>query len=313
MTWPYMAPSNLVCTYSIVARDPQTGRLGVAVQSHWFSVGGLVGWAEAGVGAVATQSMVRVDYGPLGLQRMGAGLSAPQALAQLLAQDDGRDLRQVAMVDSSGCVAVHTGERCIAEAGHEVGSEFSVQANMMANSQIWTAMGAAYRQAKGDLADRMLQALEAAQAAGGDVRGRQSAAMLIVAADRHAEPWKGVALELRVEDHPDPLTELRRLVGLQRAYEHMNRGDELLGTGETEHALQEYRLAAHLAPEVPELPFWHAVTLADLDRLQEALPLFREVFARDPKLVVLLRRLPAAGLLRDDPQMLDRILAVAAP
>ena len=305
------APSQLACTYSIVVRDADTGQLGVAVQSHWFSVGGLVCWAEAGVGAVATQSMVQVSYGPLGLDRMREGLSASEALAELLAADDGRELRQVAMVDAQGRVAAHTGARCIAEAGHQTGEGFSVQANIMANREVWPAMARAYREAQGDLAERLLAALDAAQAAGGDLRGKQSAAMVIVGAEPSAERWEGVLLELRVEDHPDPLVELRHLVKLHRAYEHMNEGDELLGEDRVEEALVQYRTAAQMAPEIPELPFWQAVTLADLGRVDEALPLFGDVFARDPNLAVLVQRLSASGLLRDDPQMMARILSVA--
>lgn len=305
------APSQLACTYSIVARDADTGQLGAAVQSHWFSVGGLVCWAEAGVGAVATQSMVEVSYGPRGLERMRDGLSPSQALAELLAADDGRELRQVAMVDAQGRVAAHTGARCIAEAGHEIGGGFSVQANIMANREVWAGMARAYREAQGDLAERLLAALDAAQAAGGDLRGKQSVAMLIVGAEPSAEPWAGVSLELRVEDHPEPLAELRRLVELHRAYEHMNQGDALLGEDRVEEALVQYRTAAQMAPQIPELPFWQAVTLADLGRVDEALPLFQDVFARDPNLVVLVQRLPGSGLLRDDPQMLARVLSVA--
>lgn len=304
-------PSELAHTYSIVARDPQTGQMGVAVQSHWFAVGGQVCWAEAGVGAVATQSVVRVEYGPQGLDRMRAGLSARKALDELVVADDGRDLRQVAMVDAHNVVAVHTGSRCIAEAGHELGDGFSVQANMMANAQVWPAMALAYREAQGELADRLLAALGAAQAVGGDIRGKQSAAMLIVAEEPHPKPWQGMLLELRVEDHPEPVRELRRLVDLQRAYDHMNRGDELLAQNRVQEALEEYRTAAQMAPEIPELPFWQAVTLADLQRMDEALPLFRDVFARDPNLATLVQRLPASGLLRDDPQMMSRILSTA--
>ncbi len=301
-------PSELAHTFSIVARDSTTGQLGVAVQSHWFGVGRLVCWAEPGVGAVATQAMVRVSYGPLGLERMRQGLSAQQALAELLAADDGRELRQVAMVDAHGHVAAHTGQRCMAAAGHEAGDAFSVQANIMVDSQVWPAMATAYRAAQGDLADRLLAALDAAQAAGGDLRGRQSAALLIVGAQRCAEPWSGVLVELRVEDHPQPLAELRRLLTLHRAYVHMNAGDTLLGQSRVEEALVEYRTAARMAPHIPELPFWHAVTLADLGRVEEALPLFRAVFASDPNLATLVERLPAAGLLRADPPLLARIL-----
>jgi len=301
-------PSELAHTFSIVARDPATGQLGVAVQSHWFGVGREVCWAEPGVGAVATQSLVKVSYGPLGLERMRRGLSAAQALADLLAADEGRELRQVAMVDARGRVATHTGRRCMAAAGHETGDGFSVQANIMVDATIWPAMAGAYRAAQGDLADRLLAALDAAQAAGGDLRGRQSAALLVVGAERCAEPWAGVRIDLRVEDHPQPLVELRRLLTLQRAYDHMNAGDDLLGQNRVEEALAEYRTAAQMAPQIAELPFWHAVTLADLGRIEEALPLFRTVFAADPNLATLVERLPAAGLLHASAPVLARIL-----
>ena len=299
---------RLAHTFSIVARDPETGELGVAVQSHWFSVGSVVTWAEAGVGAVATQSLVEVSYGPLGLALMRAGKSAGEALTALLAADEGRDLRQVAMVDAQGRVAVHTGPRCIAEAGHAVGPGFSVQANIMINSDVWPAMADAYESAEGDLAERLLAALEAGQAAGGDIRGQQSAAILIVKGASTGRPWADTVMDLRVEDHPEPIRELRRLVQIHRAYQHMNRGDERLGEGKVEEALEEYRAAAALAPHIEELPFWQAVTLADLGRLEEALPLFGRVFAVNPAWADLVRRLPASGLLRDDPEMMRRIL-----
>lgn len=308
--WQSLCPARIAHTFSIVARDPESGEMGVAVQSHWFSVGSLVSWAEAGVGAVATQAMVEVSYGPLGLALMRAGQSAPQALKALLTIDGERELRQVAMVDAQGRVDAHTGARCIADAGHETGEGFSVQANMMACPGVWPAMASAYREATGDLAERMLAALEAGQAAGGDVRGRQSASILIVKSASTGRPWADTVMELRVEDHSEPIRELRRLVLLHRAYQRMNRGDELLGAGQVEEALHEYRAAAAIAPHIEELPFWHAVTLADLGRVDEAVPIFREVFARDTHWARLLPRLPRAGLLRDDPHMMERILAL---
>ncbi len=303
-------PARLAHTFSIVARDPASGEMGVAVQSHWFSVGSIVTWAEAGVGAVATQSLVEVSYGPLGLALMRGGKSAPQALEALLVADPERDLRQVAMVDVQGRIATHTGSRCIAEAGHETGADFSVQANMMATPDVWPAMARAYRATAGSLADRLLAALEAGQAAGGDVRGQQSAAILVVKGDSTGRPWEDTVMNLRVEDHTQPIRELRRLVNLHHAYEHMNRGDELLGSGAVEEALHEYRAAAEQAPQSEEMPFWHAVTLADLGRIDEALPIFRDVFARNAGWAKLLTRLPKSGLLRDDAEMMKRILAL---
>lgn len=218
-------------TYSIVARDSVTGEMGVAVQSHWFSVGSVVPWAEAGVGAVATQSIAEVSYGPLGLALMRAGKSAPKALQALLQADDHPEWRQVAMIDAQGRVAVHTGEKCIREAGHIAGAQYSVQANLMASDQVWPAMAEAYEGAEGDLADKMLAALEAAQAAGGDIRGRQSAAIVIVKPASSGKPYLDKVVDLRVEDHPAPVKELRRLVKLHRAYELMNEGDEHISAG----------------------------------------------------------------------------------
>ncbi len=309
--WKLARPSRLAHTFSIVARDPESGEMGVAVQSHWFSVGSVVTWAEAGVGAVATQAFAEISYGPMGLTLMRAGKPAPDALASLLATDEQRDLRQVAMVDAQGQIAAHTGARCIADAGHETGEGFSVQANMMACPDVWPAMARAYRETTGDLAERMLAALEAGQAVGGDIRGRQSAAILIVKPVSTGRPWADRVMELRVEDHAEPIRELRRLVHLHRAYQHMNQGDELLGTGKIEEALGEYRAAAEMVPDIVELPFWHAVTLADLGRVDEALPIFEDVLARNADWAILLTRLPAAGLLRDDAEMMQRILALA--
>jgi uncharacterized Ntn-hydrolase superfamily protein len=302
----------LAHTYSIVARDPATGDLGVAVQSHWFSVGSIVTWAEAGVGAVATQSFVDPGYGVRGLGLMRRGVAAPDALARLVRADAQRDGRQVAMIDARGRVAAHTGRSAIAAAGHHVGAGYSVQANLMANDRIWPAMAQAYESAAGDLADRMLAALDAAQAAGGDIRGKQSAALVVVRAKGSGRPWAGAdrAFDLRVEDHPDPLAELRRLVRLQRAYAHANRGDELMTAKKVDAALEEYRAASALAPEVLELPFWHAVTLASIGREREALPLFAAVFAKEPVWADLLVRLPASGLCPDDRALIDRILAL---
>jgi uncharacterized Ntn-hydrolase superfamily protein len=200
-----LSPLRPVSTYSIVARDPATGELGVAVQSHWFSVGSVVPWAEAGVGAVATQSIVDPSYGPLGLGLMKAGRSAPEALAALLAGDSGREVRQVGMVDGKGRGATHTGKLDIPEAGGQAGAGYVVQANLMEKRTVWPAMARAFEAAKGDLAERMLAALDAAEAEGGDIRGRQSAALLVVKGQSSGRPWADLSFDLRVEDHEKPL------------------------------------------------------------------------------------------------------------
>ncbi|HSE16674.1 MAG TPA: DUF1028 domain-containing protein [Pyrinomonadaceae bacterium] len=303
-------PLRPVHTFSIVARDPATGELGVAVQSHWFSVGPIVAWAEAGVGAVATQSFVDPSYGKNGLELMRAGKSAPDTLKELLAKDDGREVRQVAMIDAQGRVDAWTGKNDIQAAGHIVGKDFSVQANLMLNDKVWPAMARAFENAKGDLADRMLAALDAAQAAGGDIRGRQSAAMIVVTGKPTGQAWKDRTFDLRVDDSPQPLAELRRLVRLQRAYNHMNAGDLAVEKKDNEGALREYGAAEKLVPNNAEMIYWHAVALVNMGRVEESLPLFRKVFAMDRNWITLTPRLPKAGLLPDDPKLIDRIVSV---
>jgi uncharacterized Ntn-hydrolase superfamily protein len=301
--------SRPVHTYSIVARDPVTGELGVAVQSHWFSVGPIVAWAEAGVGAVATQSFVDPSYGKNGLELMRGGKSAPDALKELLAKDEAREVRQVAMIDAQGRVDAWTGKNDIQSAGHIIGTNFSVQANLMLNDKVWPAMARAFENTKGDLAERMLAALDAAQAAGGDIRGKQSAALIVVTGKPTGQAWKDRTFDLRVDDSPDPLKELRRLVRLQRAYNHMNAGDLAVEKKDNEAALREYSAAEKLVPDNAEMIFWHAVALVNMGRVDESLPLFRKVFAMDKNWVTLTPRLPKSGLLPDDPKIIERIVA----
>ena len=298
-----------ISTYSIVALDEETGQLGVAVQSHWFSVGELVPWVMPGVGAVATQSFVKVDYGPDGLKLMSEGLTAQEALLKLVSEDEGQTVRQVGMVDAAGNVAAHTGADCIQFAGHLTGKGYTVQANLMAKPTVPKAMADAFENATGDLAERMMIALEAAQNEGGDIRGKQSAAMLIATGEPTGVKWKDIKLNLRVEDHPTPLKQLRRLIRIHRAYEHANLGDLYVEQGNIEAALVEYEKAANYYPENPELPYWTAVSLADVGRLNEALPIFRKVFERAPDLRDLTPRLIQSGLLPDDEQMLLQIMA----
>jgi uncharacterized Ntn-hydrolase superfamily protein len=308
---PSGAPLRPVHTFSIVARDPTTGELGVAVQSHWFSVGAIVPWAEAGVGAVATQSFVEPSYGKLGLELMRAGKSAPDALKSLLAGDEAREVRQVAMIDTQGRVDAWTGKNDIQAAGHIVGKDFSVQANLMLNDKVWPAMAQAFENTKSDLADRMLAALDAAQAAGGDIRGRQSAALIVVTGKPTGQAWKDRLFDLRIDDSPEPLRELRRLVTLQRAYNHMNAGDLAVEKKDNEGALREYGAAEKLVPDNAEMIYWHAVALVNMKRVDESLLLFRKVFAMDKNWATLTPRLPKSGLLPDDPKLIERILSVA--
>lgn len=304
-------PLRPVHTFSIVARDPQSGELGVAVQSHWFSVGPIVPWVEAGVGAVATQSFVDPSYGKNGLDLMRSGKSAPEALKELLAKDEARDVRQVAMIDAQGRVDAWTGKNDIAAAGHKLGENYSVQANLMLNDKVWPAMAQAFENTKGDLAERMLAALDAAQTVGGDIRGKQSAALIVVTGKPSGQTWKDRTFDLRVDDNPEPLKELRRLVRLQRAYNHMNAGDLAVEKKDNEGALREYSAAEKLVPDNAEMIFWHAVALVNMGRVDEALPLFRRVFAMDRNWVTLTPRLPKSGLLPDDQKVIQRILGVA--
>ncbi len=300
-------PSPVAHTYSIVARDPATGELGVAVQSHYFSVGPIVPWAAAGVGAVATQSLVLVDYGPNGLELMRGGMTAQQALDSLLKADAHNEARQVAMVDAKGGVASYTGTGCIPDAGHQAGAQYSVQANLMASPSVWPAMAAAFEKAQGDLGERMLQALEAAQKEGGDIRGQQSAAILVVKAQPTGKPWKDWVYNLRVEDNPEPLKELRRLVRLQRAYNLNGQGDDFMAEKKSAEAMTAYEASAKLAPEVVELQFWAALTMYTNGRESEGLKLFREVFARERLWVDLIPRLAKVGLFPDDPKKIEEV------
>jgi len=302
-------PSIPVATFSIVARDPATGELGVAVQSHWFSVGSVVPWAEAGVGAVATQSFVEPSYGPKGLALMKSGTAPADALARLLAADDGKDVRQVAFVDAKGRVAAHTGAKCIPAAGHHVGDGYSTEANLMLTDEVPDAMAAAFEKATGPLAERMLAALDAAQAVGGDIRGKQSAAIVVVRAKASDKPWTDRLVDLRIEDHADPLKEMRRLLTLHRAYEKMNRGDDASAAGKMDVALKEYGGAAAMVPDNDEFVFWTAVTLVSNGRTEDALPRFAKAFRMNPSWMLLVPRLTAVGQLPATPGLVDKILA----
>jgi uncharacterized Ntn-hydrolase superfamily protein len=292
---------RLAHTYSIVARDPDTGQLGVAVQSHYFAVGSVVTWAEAGVGAVASQASSDPAYGKLGLDLMRARKSAPDTLAGLVASDPMQAVRQVAMVDAFGRVAAHTGSTTIPEAGHTVGDGFSVQANMMLKKSVWPAMAEAYRSAKGELVDRFLAALDAAEAEGGDIRGRQSAAILIVGAKSTGRPWYDTIFDLRVDDAPEPLVEISRLVAVRRAYIHMRLGEEAAQRGDLETTERECTQAEQLIGDNPEMRYWHAIALLGAGKIDDGLAILREVGRRDRNWIELTLRLP-------DPMLADASL-----
>jgi uncharacterized Ntn-hydrolase superfamily protein len=303
-------PLRPVHTYSIVARDAESGELGAAVQSHWFSVGSGVIWAQPGIGAVATQSFTDPSYGPLGLELMRVGKDAAQSLTALLAADEHKDVRQVGMVDANGVVANHTGVNAIAEFCNVTGENYAIQANLMWKPTVCSAMVSAFENAKGDLAERMMIALEAAQGEGGDIRGKQSAAILVVSGDASEPAWGGRIFDLRVDDQLEPLIEMRRLLVMARAYRLMNKGDEHMTLGEVDQAIAAYSGAEELVPDSHEMIFWHAATLAAGGRVDESLPLFSKAFAMWPLWRELVQRLPAAGLLPDDPMVMEKILSV---
>lgn len=301
--------ANFAHTFSIVARDANTGEMAVGVQSHWFSVGTLVSWGESGVGIVATQSFVNPALGPDGLKLMEEGKSAREALKILIAADEGRDFRQVAFLDSRGEVSAWTGEKCLESAGHQTGDNYSVQANMMLNDRVVPAMAGAFEENSDlPLAERIVKVLQAAQAAGGDIRGKQSAALIVVGGEPAAGPWLDKKVDIRVDDHGDPITELERLLRVHRAYEHMNAGDLAIEHNDMATAMREYEAAAAMFPDNLEMKYWKAVAMANNKQVSEALPLFREIFRADPNWKEMTRRLPGPGLLTVSPSDLKRIL-----
>ena len=301
-------PIRPVNTYSIVAYDSASGQFGAAVQSHWFKVANVI-WAEPNVGAVATQSLVDFAYGPLGIEMMKLGKTATQALDGLKASDPNYHVRQVAMIDNRGNVAAHTGDKCIAEAGHQIGHNYSVQANLMENPTVPAAMAKACESAEGDLAERLMIALEAAQAEGGDIRGMQSAAILVVTGEPTGQSWKDRIVDLRVDDSPEPLVELRRLLDINRAYELMNQGDDFIVEGKLDEAGHAYAKAAELSPGNMEIIYWHAVTLVTAGEVERSLPLFKQCFEADEGWRTLIKRLVTAEILPDDKKVIERILS----
>ena len=304
----FYSDNPLAHTFSIVAYDPTTGDIGVAVQSHWFSVGTSVTWGEAGVGVIATQSFVNVSFGVRGLELLKQGLSPQEVVDKLISEDEGRDFRQLAVLDAKGRVAAYTGKSCIQPAGHIVGKGYSVQANLMSNDKIWPAMSEVFVRSKGPLAERMMTALEAAQKAGGDIRGKQSAAMLVFRGKSTGKVWEDKLVDLRVDDSPEPLKELRRLLTVHRAYEHMNSGDLAVEKNNMKKAMDEYSAAMKMFPDNLEMKYWTAVTLANNGQMDKALPMFKEVFAKDSNWKDLTPRLLPNGLLKVNGDELKQIL-----
>jgi uncharacterized Ntn-hydrolase superfamily protein len=272
--------------------------MAVAVQSHWFSVGTAVAWGEAGVGVVATQSFVNKSFGMRGLNLLRNGRSPQEALSILLSDDSGREVRQVAILDTQGRVATHTGKNCIDAAGHINGDNFSVQANMMLNNKVWPAMASAWKKYEQlPLAERLIEVLKAAQVAGGDIRGKQSAVLKVFAAHKSGEPWNDELIDLRVDDSKEPIKELERLLKVQRAYEHMNQGDLYTEKNDMENAMKEYNAAMKMFPDNLEMKYWTAITLANNKQVSKAIPMLKAIYAKNANWRELTRRLPKVGLL----------------
>ena len=300
----------LIHTFSIVAIDNEAGEMGVAVQSHWFSVGSIVAWAEPGVGAIATQSLVNVSFGPRGLELLKSGMDPQKALPQLLDSDEGEAFRQISILNTKGNAATHTGEKCIADASHIVGNGYSVQANMMLNDKVVPVMSEAFKNSTGPLAERMVEVLKAAQSAGGDIRGQQSASLLIVKTESSGKIWEDRLIDLRVEDHPEAVSEIARLLKVYRAYEHMNNGDLAIEKNDEVLALKEYNTAQEMFPENLEMQYWTAVSLANIGNIDEALILFKKVFKADRNWHTLTNRIVDNGLLNINKENLEKILAL---
>ncbi|QJD97099.1 DUF1028 domain-containing protein [Mucilaginibacter robiniae] len=305
----YKATEPLAHTFSIIARDPATGQMAAAVQSHWFSVGTSVIWGKSGVGVVATQSFTNKSYGAFGLQLMQNGVVPQQALNQLLAKDAGREVRQVAFLNTKGQSAVYTGKQCIAYATDRHGANYSVQSNMMLTDKVCAAMEQAFLKSTGQpLAERVVASLKAAQAAGGDIRGRQSAALIVVSGTPVKESWNDKLIDLRVDDNPNPIVELDRLLKLQRAYEHMNNGDLNVEKHNMPKAMAEYTAAERMFPANLEMQYWHAITLANNHRAREASVMLKHIYAKDANWRELTRRLPKVGQLTVTPAELQLLL-----
>ena len=302
------ASSPFAHTYSIIALDPDAKEMGGAVHSHAFAVGSVVLWAEGGIGVVATQSLVNPSYGPQGLELLRKGMMPEEVVASLVTSDEGRDVRQLAVLDAHGNAAAHTGKRCIPAAGHMVGEGFATQANMMLKDSVWPAMAEAFRMTNAPLAERLLAALEAAEAQGGDIRGRQSACLLVVKSESTGKVWEDRVIDLRVDDSLEPLKELNRLLRISRACHRMDQGDVALEKGLMDEAMRHYSAAEEMFPENEEMVYWHAVTLVGIGRLEEALPLFEKVFAVNENWRELTRRLAPLGMLKVDEAGLCRII-----
>lgn len=305
----YKTDEPFAHTFSIVAIDTASGEMAIGVQSHWFSVGSIVSWGKSGVGVIATQSFINPAYGPDGLKLIAEGKTVIEALDMLTSKDEGKEYRQVAFLDTKGNIATFTGKKCVQSAGHITGKNFSVQANMMLNDDVVPAMAQTFKENENlPLAERVIKTLKAAQEAGGDIRGKQSAVLLVFNTNEVDHEWMDKKINLRVDDHTNPIMELERLLKVHRAYEHMNNGDLAVEHGDMAKALEEYSAAEKMFPENLEMKYWKAIALANNNRVNEALPIFKQIFSEDPNWIEMTKRLPASGLLNVSETDMKRIL-----
>jgi len=298
--------SRLNCwatTFSIVAFDPSTRDLGIAVHSRYFSVGSVVPWAEAGVGAVATQSFVNVSYGPRGLQLLREGLTVNEVIERLTIQDEARDYRQLGIVDSKGNVAVFTGKKCLKWAGSKTGKNYVALGNILAGEKVVDNMTKGFESTKDDLAGKLIAALEGGDEAGGDIRGRQSASLLVVRKDGGRGGYGDRYIDLRVEDHLNPIRELRRLLNLSRVYYLIDESEDKLTVGDLESALAIIKKAISLNQNIDEAYVDLALICLKLKRKEEAVKALKKALRINPKLKELIKQFPDIGLMEPDEEL----------
>jgi uncharacterized Ntn-hydrolase superfamily protein len=290
----------LVSTFSIVAFDPSTKELGVAVHSRYFSVGSVVPWAEAEVGAVATQSFVNVSYGPRGLQLIKNGLSVDEVISKLTSEDKERDYRQLGIIDAKGNAAAFTGKKCLSWAGSKTGLNYSAQGNILASRKVVENMGKQFESTKGSLADRLIAALIAGDKAGGDARGRQSASLLVVKKGGGRVGYGDRFIDLRVEDHSNPIIELKRLLNLHRVYSLIDESEDRLTKCDFKEAMVAIKKAVRLNPKVDDAHIDMGILYLKLGRRTEAVRAFKEALRLNPKMKNLMKQLPKVGLIEPD-------------
>jgi uncharacterized Ntn-hydrolase superfamily protein len=295
-------------TYSIVARDPQTGELGIAVQSRYFAAGQVVPWIEAGVGVIASQSFANPVYGYEGLRLLRAGMAPQEALDKLVSEDAGEATRQVAIMDTQGQVAVHTGAKCVAAAGHALGRDCSAQANMMAQDTVWQAMVHAFETGTGDLADRLVAAMEAAEREGGDLRGKQAAGLIVVSGKPSGVSKLDRVVDVRVDDHPEPVDEIKRLLQYARAHQCVRQATDKVVAGDFDGALTDLDVCCAAYPDEPQFLFRRALVLLPLGRVEEAREMVQRVHSIHPGWSEILLRFADAGVISVSPEIVASLV-----